>query len=459
MQFADDPTAWFGNDGRAADQLDPAEREKLQQAALNHRLGSLLGRLAPLDALARAQGLDPGIDLDQAPQLFYPHSIYKSYDPAWLTSGDFARMTVWAGNFSVRKLAQPDGVALPTIDAWLDWLEAESRLDIAHSTGTTGRMSLVFRAAEEAPLRYSRIAMTRADWHGCRGLPADETTLRVIWPGPSTGRSTIQKVVAHWQHSIVSAEDNIVAQFGSDLGADYELYVVAARNARARGELELPPPGPYVEQSLAEAELRLQNRELILGQMIEKISDTMRGQRVMLLGGPLTTYQVAAAGVAAGLTGAFDPASFSCLLGGLKGFAAPPDFDRTMTAFLGSDRTMAGYGMTELNAGFIGCESGRYHVPPWVVPWVLDPTDGWKPKARRGVQHGRAAFLDLATCNNWGGIVAADHIEIDYGACRCGRSSPHIASDIKRVQDRDEDFFFTPAPRSAIDAMLDALQS
>jgi hypothetical protein len=114
--------------------------------------------------------------------------------------------------------------------------------------------------------------------------------------------------------------------------------------------------------------------------------------------------------------------------------------------------------MTELNAAFIDCEAGRYHVPPWVVAWVLDPTDRWKPKPRHGTQVGRAAFLDLVTRHNWGGIVAADHVEINYEPCRCGRLSPGIASDIKRVQNPEDDYHFVPAERGAVDAMVETLR-
>lgn len=458
MQFADDPVAWFGNDGRAADMLDPAEREGLQQAALAYRLEGLVGKLPPLAALAGAQGLDTSIALDEAPKLFYPHTVYKSYDPAWLEALDFARMTAWAGNFVARALPSPEGADLPTIDAWLDWLEAEARLDVAHSTGTTGRMSLVFRADDETERRYSGAEMARADWHRCRGLPDDESGLGVIWPGPSSGRSAIQKLVAYWRDAILSDAGDLVTLFDGDLGADYELYVVGARNARDRGVLELPPPSPYVERSLEEAEYRREHLEAMLARMIERLSDTMRGRRVMLLGGPLSAYPVARAGLAAGLAGIFDPASFACLIGGLKGFAAPPDFDETMHGFLGSRLSMSGYGMTELNAAFIDCEAGRYHVPPWVVAWVLDPADRWKPKPRHGTQVGRAAFLDLVTRNNWGGIVAADHVEISYEPCRCGRLSPSIASDIKRVQNPEDDYHFVPADRDAVDAMVEILR-
>jgi hypothetical protein len=75
MLFADDPVAYFSDDGFAASALGPAEAEQLQQ-----------------QALAEAQGLDASVALDEAPKLFFPHSFYKAYDPAWLTGHDFARI-------------------------------------------------------------------------------------------------------------------------------------------------------------------------------------------------------------------------------------------------------------------------------------------------------------------------------------------------------------------------------
>ncbi len=38
MQFADDPVAWFGDDGASASAIDPREAEGLQQQALAYRL-------------------------------------------------------------------------------------------------------------------------------------------------------------------------------------------------------------------------------------------------------------------------------------------------------------------------------------------------------------------------------------------------------------------------------------
>ena len=98
-----------------------------------------LPAIPPLHALAEAQGLGPDVALDDLPKLFFPHTIYKSYDPAWLLSGDYARMARWLQNFTTVDLKTGDQPDFASIDAWLDWLEAQCDADIAHSSGTTGR--------------------------------------------------------------------------------------------------------------------------------------------------------------------------------------------------------------------------------------------------------------------------------------------------------------------------------
>lgn len=452
MQFADDAAAWFGGDGYAAHMLDAGEREQLQQAALAHRLEGLLPRLPLLAAMAEAQGFDAGIALDDAPRLFYPHTIYKAYDPAWLRDLDFARMTEWANRMVARDLVMPAGQHFSTIDGWLAWMESEFGLDVAHSTGTTGRMSLVFRDAKEAARRFARIDMSRRDWHRARGFSEDESELHIIWPGPRRGRSALQNVVRHWVETLPD-EGQLAALHSHDLGADYELYVVGARNARERGVLEIPQPGQYVEAKLEEADRRHAAREEDLARLIETAASTMKGKRVMVLGGPLGVHAVASAGLANGLSGSFGETSFTCRLGGFKGINPPANFEETITTFMGTDHMMSGYGMTELNAGFIGCEAGRYHVPPWIVAWVLDPTSGWSPKPRTGQQEGRGAFMDLATMNNWGGLVTSDHINLSYEPCSCGRTSPSIAANVIRVEDGELDFSFLPAGE-AVQALL-----
>ncbi len=90
--------------------------------------------------------------------------------------------------------------------------------------------------------------------------------------------------------------------------------------------------------------------------------------------------------------------------------------------------------------------------------YLLDPVGGWQPKPREGVQEGRGAFLDLAFASAWGGLVTADHIEVDYRPCACGRQSASISPNIRRVADSDEDFSWIPASSNAIGAALETLR-
>lgn len=443
MQFADDPAAWLGHDGAAAHRLDPVERERLQQAALGHRLQHLLPRIAPLRLLAELQGLDAGVALDRAPLLCLPHTVYKSYDPHWLEALDFARMGVWAGALLGRDLAVPEGTAFASIDAWLDWLEAAHGLEATHSTGTTGRMSLVLRDRVDARAGMARMRLLRDDWQRAHGLSGGEEDMAVIHPGSARGRTALHRFTAYW-HELPLPPAQLAFLHEQDLGADYELYVVAARTAQARGADGLPAPSAHVEARLAQAEVRFHDREAAMARLVDRIDATLGGRRAMVLGGTLSIHALARAALARGIEGRLWAGSFAFSLGGLKGHAAPAGMEQTIARFVGSGLTMTGYGMTELNEGFISCEAGYTHVPPWMVVWVLDPAGGWQPKPRAGVQEGRAAFVDLATRGSWSGVVTADHVSVNYGVCACGRLSPAIGPLIRRIADADEACSFLP---------------
>ena len=53
-----------------------------------------------------------------------------------------------------------------------------------------------------------------------------------------------------------------------------------------------------------------------------------------------------------------------------------------------------GYGMSEISAFHWACPEGRYHVQPWVIPFLLDPGTS-QPLPQEGRQTGRAAFYDF----------------------------------------------------------------
>ena len=434
----------------------PADLSALQQQALAERLVLLLPALPPLRALAEAQGLDAGCQLDDAPRLFFPHTIYKSYDPAWLLGLNFGRMTRWLQNFTTVDLRADSVPAFATIDHWLAWLEAECGLDVAHSSGTTGRMSLIARAASDAAARHARNRTGFIDVMRSHGLHEDELWYHIVWPGAAGGRSAQQKMADGARVMSARSRDHFLSLYDDDLGADYELFVVRARLARERGQLQLPEPSAYVAERLAEAERRHAHQVQYQERMLDRLA-SLRGERVMMMGSPHTIAALARGGLARGMGGMFEPPSAHITVGGLKGLDAPPDYEATLDRFLGRSIAVEAYGATEMNTGYIKCPHGRFHVAPWVVAWVLDPTDGWRPKPREGVQEGRGAFLDLGFASAWGGLVTADHIEIDYRPCDCGRKSPSIGPVIRRVADRDNDFSWVPGSPEAMEAAIGTL--
>ena len=60
----------------------------------------------------------------------------------------------------------------------------------------------------------------------------------------------------------------------------------------------------------------------------------------------------------------------------------------------------------------------RYHVPPWVVPLLLDKAGDELLPMLDGEYEGRAAFFDLSLDGRWGGVISGDKISIDYQSLR-----------------------------------------
>lgn len=106
-----------------------------------------------------------------------------------------------------------------------------------------------------------------------------------------------------------------------------------------------------------------------------------------------------------------------------------------------AERSFQMYGMQEINSGMPRCREGRrYHVPPWLVPLVLDESGENLLSYGEGEIEGRAAFFDLSQDGGWGGVISGDRIAIDFSPCACGNASPSIRDNIARYKDlRDGD--------------------
>jgi hypothetical protein len=150
-------------------------------------------------------------------------------------------------------------------------------------------------------------------------------------------------------------------------------------------------------------------------------------------------HRLAVAGLKRGYEGIFAPDSFAAGGGGLKGVALPVDWRETVARFLGPIKPTPGYGMSELVGIVRPCSQGHFHLPPWQIPFLLDPVSGAQ-YPRGGVRKGRFAAFDLNAGSYWGGFITGDEVTLSWGdttPCPCGRIGPYVGSEIRRYSEAE----------------------
>lgn len=456
--FADDPAAWFGNDASRAHGLPRAEAEALQLETLRARFAALRPRLAPLRALADAQRIDDIASLDDAAALLYPHGFFKSYPEHHLIEGNYAPMTEWLSRLTTENLSAVRGRGFARMDDWLDALDHEGPLEMYHSSGTTGRLSFYPRSKHERATQVAHASMAISQWFDPPKFHHGDHVFTLIWPGHAFGRSAILRSSGLFREMLTENDEDFQPLVPTALSADYHHYVLRTQNLMAQGHAFGPIASDYVKARLDEAEAL----KAYLPQRTEELLDIMadrkaRGRRVMIAGGPVSIHNLAAAGLARGMTALLHPGSLVRAFGGLKNHPAIPTLEDDVRRFTGEPNYLNSFGMTELTSTFSMCRAGRFHIPPWVVPYVLDPVTGaYLP--REGRQRGRSGFFDLVPQSFWGGVITGDLVEIGWDRCSCGRASPHMAPEISRIaEQRGGDCHIGPAPDTAIERALESL--
>jgi hypothetical protein len=180
-----------------------------------------------------------------------------------------------------------------------------------------------------------------------------------------------------------------------------------------------------------------------VGVTAERIIEN-RDKKLMVSGLWNGLYQVAKAVRDKGYSAKdFDPDNCIYVGGGLKRAQLPPDYQQFVheTFNIPEGRHFQNYSMQELNSGMPKCrECGRYHVPPWIVPIILNKNgDALEPHSGEGELEGRAAFFDLSLDGRWGGVITGDKISIDYNPKGCSLKGPSIRDNIARFADLEGD--------------------
>lgn len=456
--FADDPAAWTEGDAHWAHHLQPAQVEALQLAAVNARFASLRDKLPPLAALADAQGIVDISSLDAGVYLLFPHGIYKSYPEQCLIEGDYAAMTLWLSRLTVHDLTGVQQRSFSAMDDWLDALDNETPLCLYHSSGTSGRLSFHPRAkADEAVVRDC-IGMTLAENYQPERFAFGEWHFAFYWPSHAFGRTAALRT-GHILAGLVCAQrDDFHPLLPTVLSSDYHYHVLRTQNMAAQGFVFGPVASDYVLARIEEAEALRRFVPERLNQFADSIAALKGEKRVMIAGGPVNIQSIISAGLARSNNSR--PAMHGSIVysfGGHKGAPETRSLETDAKRYLGNPLLCEAYGMTEISGALNKCEAGRFHVPPWIVPYVLDVISG-SPLPREGRQSGRGAFMDLLPQSHWGGVITADYVEIDWQTCPCGRQSAHMGPEVRRIAENAGDGrMIGPAAQTALYSALEAL--
>ncbi len=456
-QWIRDPYSYFQNSTTLIHSTSREEFEAVQLAAINQRLAQRREQIPVLEKLAGSQGIDTVDSLNAAAALLFEHNVYKSYPVTLLAKQRFDQLTTWLNRLTPHDLSSVDVSDCKSIDEWLTRLRDETPLDAATSSGTSGTLSVFPKSKRDygVSARALRVQLVQ-DFGSAPGDDDLGEKLHVMTPMYRDGHSSAGGFAKYLGVEFCGGDESYLhTAFSHKISSDLMWLAGRLRKAEARGDLSrLDVP----ENLLARrGELEAMQREAPARQaaFIQEMVDQLKGQKVFAMGTTPMFYQIAQAGLEAGVRQVFSPDSVVMGGGGAKGMVLPENVNEVILEFFGARKMCASYGMTELNTFFVSCEHNHYHFVPWVTPFVLDRDSG-QPLPRSGVQTGRAAFFDMTHDGTWGGIVTGDKMTVNWDTpCPCGRSTHYIECAVSRFSDEGGDDKITCA--STPDAQAEAL--
>ena len=416
----------------------PRERlQKTQLEALKMRVETQVGRIPTLAMLADRQKITSISSFDEALPLFFEHTMYKSYPTSLLEKGKFDALTRWLDKLTVHDLSAFDASSCQTIDGWLDKLAAETALDPLTSSGSTGTMSFLPRDKHDWDVQCRAMRTTYLQEFGRPPTPEDlGEPIYTIWPTYAKGHIAQFKMGGYMKkYFALDSDAHFFAMFDSAGSADLMYLAARLRAAAARGDRSKIDVPPSLLARRGELEAMQRDMAANIGEFMERLLTKLRGKRVFAASTWNLFYDIAVRGLAEGKKCHFAANAHLQTGGGAKGMVLPKAWRETIEAFFGIKPNL-GYGMTEITSMNRMCEHGRYHLNPWLIPYVLDPETS-KPLPRRGRQTGRAAFFDLCIDGMWGGNVTGDEITVDWDTlCPCGQSTVFVEDRIQRFSEK-----------------------
>ncbi|MCB2073552.1 MAG: hypothetical protein H6917_15225 [Novosphingobium sp.] len=452
------PLEHFGMSNTAIHSLPREEVEATQLAAMQILLERRRAQIPVLAKLADAQEIHALHAIDDMAPLLFEHKVYKSYPISLLSKQRFDQLTQWLNRLTPYDLSAVDVSQCDSIDGWLGKLRDETPLDAATSSGTSGTMSFFPKTKGDYRLCYEGLRVQVLQKFGDAPTDADlNEKLHVMTPTYRDGHSSLGSIGPYCGEVFAKGDpDYLHIAFDYKHSADLAWLAARLNAAAAKGDVTKVDVPEALLARRGELERIRQESPALQSAFIRKMVKELNGERVLAIGVSPLFHEVASSGLAEGVSNVFGPGSRVLTGGGGKGVVLPDDWDETVKNFFGVDRLFNNYGMTEMTSLLIGCEHDHYHLPPWVVLFVLDPETG-QPMPRTGSRTGRAAFFDISHDGTWGGLITGDKITAEWDTpCPCGRSSAYVEEQIVRfseLQGGDDKITCAATPAAQAEAL------
>jgi hypothetical protein len=437
--FMDDPIEFFGQSYTQMHSIPRDELEKLQRQAMSIRFQQHYKSIEMLRKVADRLEITELNEFNDVVPLMFSHTAFKSYPSALIDKKRFDLMTKWLDKLTSYDLSNVDTSECHSIDSWIDCLDEQTPLQVITSSGTTGTISILpkdKRGAVEGMVLW-KICLFQTFGQE----PTEEElnpNVDVIWPNFASGKLGHLRIAQMIKQGFTGGDESkFHPLYPGSVETDLMFLASKMRAAASRGELdrlEIDPALAARKDEFIAMQLR-QPQEL--DAFFAKIAETLRGKRVFMTSAYPQMYEIAKAASERGVSNVFAKDSAILTGGGMKGVALPDNFMDVIKEFLGVDKIQQGYGFSESSTFHWACDEGRYHVMPWVVPFVLDP-DTSEPLPRTGRQTGRGAIYDILLKAHWGGVISGDEVTIDWDSpCPCGRTSVAFEKDIIRYSEKE----------------------
>jgi len=411
-----------------------AELRAAQVEALNERFQERKDQIKLLAHRAKEAGATEIRSIADAVPLLFPHTAYKSYPEGWLMEEKWDRLTKWLGTVSAHPIQPIDFEGIADIDDWIARLQAVGHY-ISCSSGTTGKSAMLI--ASDADMDWSKVDTVNVFAWGSGVKPAQDRLLVGCAPVASVPKNNI--ISEAQKAAFAKPEWGRIDYPVPPITVGSLTKMVVLRKKIADGTAK---PGELADFEQTSKE-RQEAIDGAVGITAQRIVDN-RDKKLMLAGLWNGLYHVAKAVRELGYSAKdFNPDNCIYVGGGLKRAQLPPDYQQFVheTFNIPEGRHFQNYSMQELNSGMPKCrEGGRYHVPPWIVPMILNKDgDALAEGYGEGEVEGRAAFFDLSLDGRWGGVISGDKISLSFEPCGCGRKGPTVRDNIVRYADLEGD--------------------